>query len=178
MNGGDMDLAKIIRKIPDFPRKGIQFYDITSILTNPEAFRYCIDRIIESCREKKPDAVAAIEARGFVFAAPVAYSLHVPLILLRKKGKLPGITLGKKFTLEYGEDEIQVHRDDVRKGSTIILIDDLIATGGTTRAAVNLLEDAGGKIAGIWAIIGLPFLGYASALKDFTIKTLIDFESE
>ncbi len=172
------DLDQAIRKIPDFPKPGVLFYDITGILAKPEAFQYCVRRMIDRSREAAVDAVAAIESRGFVFAAPVAERLGLPLILLRKKGKLPGATYSERFSLEYGEDEIEVHRADVRTGQNVLLIDDLIATGGTMRAACRLLERAGANVAGISAVVGLPFLNYPQLLGERQIHTLIQYHGE
>lgn len=172
------NLDAAIRKIPNFPEEGILFYDITSILTNPEAFRYCIDSIVAQYRDSGIDAVACIEARGFLFAAPVAEKLGLPIVLVRKKGKLPGKTLEKTFTLEYGTDTVQVHEADVRTGTNYLVIDDLIATGGTVKAAVELIEEVGAKVHEVCCIIGLPFLPYKELLAGYTVRTLIDYESE
>ncbi len=172
------DLDKAIRKIPDFPKKGILFYDITSILTNPEAFAYCVDSIVEQYRNSGVDAVACIEARGFLFAAPVALKLGLPIVLVRKKGKLPGETLEKRFTLEYGEDTIQIHKADVAAGRNFLVLDDLIATGGTVKATVELLEEGGARVFEICCIIGLPFLPYQELLEGYRVRTLIDYHSE
>jgi adenine phosphoribosyltransferase len=127
----NFNLDDAIRKVPDFPKEGILFYDITSILTTPEAFRFCIDRMVELYKDENIDAVAAAEARGFLFAAPFCERLGIPLVLIRKKGKLPGKTLTKTYALEYGEDSIQIQEDDIPKGVRVLLVDDLIATGGT-----------------------------------------------
>jgi len=175
---GDFDLDQTIRKVPDFPKPGVLFYDITSILTSPEAFRHCVDRAVSLGRELDLGAVAAVESRGFVFAAPVALSLQIPLILIRKKGKLPGKTYRASFSLEYGEDEIEVHEADVRAGQDILLVDDLIATGGTLKAAAGLLEAAGAVVRAIFAVVGLPFLNYEKVLNGYTIRTLIQYHGE
>ncbi len=172
------DLDKAIRKIPDFPKKGILFYDITSILTNPKAFSYCVDSVVSQYFDSGIDAVACIEARGFLFAAPVALNLGLPVVLVRKKGKLPGEVLEKRFTLEYGEDIIQVHKADVKTGKNFLLLDDLIATGGTVKAAVELIEEGGARVFEICCIIGLPFLPYKELLKGYRVRTLIDYHSD
>ena len=174
----DFNLDKAIRKVKDFPKEGILFYDITSILTNPEAFSYCIDRMVELYRDSRLDAVAAAEARGFLFAAPFCERLGIPLILIRKKGKLPGETLTKTYALEYGEDSIQIHKDDVPEGGRVLLVDDLIATGGTLKAAAELLTEAGAKVAGAFGVVGLPFLNYNKVLEGLEINTLIEYHSE
>ncbi len=174
----EYDLDRAVRKVPDFPKPGILFYDVTGILTTPEAFRWCIDRMESLYRSRGFDAVAAIEARGFVFAAPLADRLRLPLILLRKKGKLPGETLTAKFALEYGEDAIQVHRSDVRPGAVVLLVDDLIATGGTLKAAAGLLAAGGARVGAIFGVIGLPFLHYDRVLAGYDVTTLVDYHGE
>ncbi len=176
--GAEFDLDRAIRKIRDFPKPGILFYDITGILADPKAFSYCVERIVERYRGEGLGGIAAIEARGFVFAAPAAYALKVPLILIRKRGKLPGATHRARFTLEYGEDEIEVHQADVHRGQRILLVDDLIATGGTLRAACGMLEKAGATVVGIFAVIGLPFLNYAPLLSGYPVQTLIQYQGE
>jgi len=172
------NLDAAIRKVPDFPKPGILFYDITSILADPEAFRFCLDSMIKTYADEQIDAVAAIESRGFIFAAPFADRLGIPLILIRKKGKLPGKTLSRKYQLEYGEAEIEVHPQDVPKGKRVLVVDDLIATGGTLRAATDLVVDAGAFVAGIFGVVGLPFLNYKDLLGTIPIKTLIEYDSE
>lgn len=174
----DFDLDSAIRKVKDFPKKGILFYDITSILTNPKAFSYCIDRMIGEYRDRNIQAVAAIEARGFLFAAPFALKAGLPLILVRKKGKLPGETLSKTFELEYGQDEIQIHKADIPAGGNILIVDDLVATGGTLKAAAELLTKGGGVVKDIFSAVGLPFLPYREVLKDYRVTTLIEYGSE
>jgi adenine phosphoribosyltransferase len=174
----EYDLDKAIRKVADFPKPGILFYDITGILQSPEAFRYCIDGMAERYGSSRIDAVAAVEARGFLFAAPLADRLGIPQILVRKKGKLPGEKREKRFTLEYGEDVIQVHTSDVKTGSKVLLVDDLIATGGTLKAAAELIEELGAKVEEIFCVIGLPFLNYAQQLPRYKITTLINYDSE
>ncbi len=174
----EFDLDQTIRKIPDFPKPGILFYDITSILIRPEAFRYCIERMRRLYEGAGLTAVAAVESRGFLFAAPFAHEMGLPLVLLRKKGKLPGETYRIQFKLEYGEDTIEVHKSDVLPGARILLVDDLIATGGTLKAACSLLELAGGRVEGIFAVVGLPFLHYDRALAGYRVTTLINYHSE
>jgi len=171
-------LDAAIRKVPDFPKPGVLFYDITGILVDPKAFAYCIDRMTELYKGVPVDAVAAIESRGFIFAAPYAHKHGLPLILLRKKGKLPGETYRVAFTLEYGEDVLEVHRADVRSGQKILLVDDLIATGGTLRAAAQLLSMGGARVTSIFGVVGLPFLHYDKALTDFEVRTLIEYKNE
>ncbi|MBN1412676.1 MAG: adenine phosphoribosyltransferase [Spirochaetales bacterium] len=174
----EYNLDNAIRKIPDFPKKGILFYDITGILMKPEAFNYCIDKMEELYASSGVNAIAVIESRGFLFGAPLAIRLKMPLILLRKKGKLPGETYSVKFTLEYGEDVIEVHKEDVDSSQNILLIDDLIATGGTLKAAIELLTKGGARVARVFGIVGLPFLNYADILKGYPVKTLINYHAE
>jgi adenine phosphoribosyltransferase len=172
------NLDEYIRKVPDFPKKGILFYDITSVLAVPKAFKYCIDKMTDIYSGKKIDAVAAIEARGFLFAAPFAYRMNIPIIPIRKKGKLPGVTLSKKYDLEYAQAEIEVHSADVPKGKRILITDDLIATGGTLNAARSLLIEGGAEVPEFFGIVGLPFLNYQKVLDPTPVTTLIDYQSE
>jgi adenine phosphoribosyltransferase len=172
------NLDAYIRKIPDFPKKGVLFYDITGILAEPKAFSYCIDTMVGIYREKRIDAVGAIEARGFIFAAPFAVRLGIPLILIRKKGKLPGKTLRQKYQLEYAEAEIELQPIDIPQGKRVLLMDDLIATGGTLKAAQQLLIAAGAEVPEIFGVVGLPFLNYRKILGELPIQTLITYQSE
>ena len=176
--GKEFNLDDYIRKIPDFPKKGVLFYDITSVLAQSDAFSYCIDTMVEIYQSKKIDAVAAIEARGFVFAAPFADRLKIPLVLIRKKGKLPGKTLSKKYSLEYAEAEIEIHQDDIPKGGNVLLLDDLIATGGTLNAARELITGCGAQVHEIFGVVGLPFLNYEKILSPTPVRTLINYHGE
>jgi adenine phosphoribosyltransferase len=178
MMHGTLNLDDYIRKVPDFPTKGVLFYDITSILMEPRAFNYCIESMAEIYQGKNIDAIAAIEARGFVFAAPFAVRMGIPLFLIRKKGKLPGKTLSKKYSLEYAEAEIELHCDDVSPGQNVLLMDDLIATGGTLNAARELITTCGAVVPEIFGVVGLPFLRYEKALAPTPITTLITYDSE
>ena len=171
-------LDKVVGRVPDFPKKGVLFYDITGVLRHPDAFKYSIDRMVEIYKDKKIDAVAGIESRGFIFAAPFAERMGIPLILIRKKGKLPGKTYNCKYSLEYGEAEIEVHCTDIQAGQNILLVDDLIATGGTLKAATNLVEQGGASVSDVFGVIGLPFLNYAKALEGIDVTTLIEYNSE
>ena len=173
-----INIDDYIRKVPDFPKKGILFYDITSIFAQPAAFSYCIDSMVEVYKNKKIDAVAAIEARGFVFAASFADRMKIPLILIRKKGKLPGKTLSKKYILEYAEAEIEIHPDDVPQGGNILLLDDLIATGGTLNAARELITACGAQVQEFFGVVGLPFLNYEKILAPTPVRTLINYHGE
>jgi adenine phosphoribosyltransferase len=172
------NIGDYIRKVPDFPKKGILFYDITSILANPAAFQFCIDSMLSIYKDKSIDAVAAIEARGFLFAAPFAAGMNIPLKKKKKKGKLPGITLSKKYDLEYAQAEIEVHKADVPEGKRILLLDDLIATGGTLNAARALLNAGGAEVPEIFGVVGLPFLNYEKILAPTPVTTLIQYHNE
>ena len=171
-----MDLKKYIRSIQDYPKKGILFRDITTLIKNAEAFKYTNDKIIEISKEIKFDKVAAIESRGFVFASTVSYLMEKPFILLRKKNKLPAETHSIDFELEYGRATIEVHKDSIIKGEKILIIDDLIATGGTAEAAAKLIEMSGGSVAGFVFVINLFDLPGEKRLKEkgYLVKSLID----
>lgn len=172
------DLDSVIRKVPDFPKPGVLFYDITGILAVPEAFKYCIDRLEAMCKDRSIDAIAGIEARGFIFAAPLAERLGVPLALVRKLGKLPGKAYEKSFELEYGCDTVCVHEVDVVAGTNVLLVDDLIATGGTLKAAASLFEEHGANVVGFLGVIGLPFLDYAQVLEGYPVDVLLEYDGE
>ncbi len=171
-------IGRAIRKVSDFPKKGILFYDITGLLIDPEAFSCCMNRMARLYEKRGITRIAAIEARGFLFASPLALRLNVPLLLIRKKNKLPGEKLSKTYSLEYGEDTIEMHKNDIKSGDNVLVIDDLIATGGTIKAACELAESSGAKIEEIFAVIGLPFLGYREKLSGYRIHTLINYDSE
>jgi adenine phosphoribosyltransferase len=172
-----MDLKKYVRSIKDYPKKGILFRDITTLIKNPKAFKYTNDRIIEISKKINFDKVSAIESRGFIFAAAVSYALNKPFILLRKKNKLPAETHSVDFKLEYGEATIEVHKDSISKNEKILVIDDLLATGGTAEAAAKLIEISGGTVAGFIFVISLFDLPGNKLLKKKGYKTesLIEF---
>jgi adenine phosphoribosyltransferase len=172
-----MDLKKHIRSIPDYPKKGILFRDITTLIKNAEAFKFTNDKIIEIAKKIKFDKVAAIESRGFVFASTISYLLKKPFILLRKKNKLPADVHSVDFELEYGKATIEVHKDSVEKDEKILVIDDLIATGGTAEAAAKLIEISGGKVAGFIFVINLFDLPGNNLLKSkgYLTESLIEF---
>ena len=172
-----MDLKKHIRSIENYPKKGILFRDITTLIKNPEAFKYTNDKIIEISKKIEFDKVSAIESRGFIFAATVSYALNKPFILLRKKNKLPAETHSVDFKLEYGEATIEVHKDSISKNEKILVIDDLIATGGTAEAAAKLIEISGGTVAAFIFVINLFDLPGNNLLKNKGYKTesLIEF---
>jgi len=172
------NLDDAIRKVPDFPVPGIVFYDITSVLTNPDAFEYCVNSMLKLYKNEKIDAVAAIEARGFIFAAPFCHKLSLPLLLVRKKGKLPGTTVSQSYDLEYGSATLEMHKDDIRPGSRFLIVDDLIATGGTVDATAKILKSCSAEPVRAFSVIGLPFLHYQKTLGDLPIDTLIEYFGE
>lgn len=173
-----MDLDAVIRKVPDFPKPGILFYDITSIFTNPAAFSYVIDQMVDAYRDFQIDGVVAIESRGFLVAGAYCRSTGKPLVLARKKGKLPGKTISQSYALEYGEATLEMHVEDVVANHRYLIIDDLIATGGTIEAVAAMLTRQNAQVAGVFSIIGLPFLPYKSRLAAFEVKTLIEYHAE
>lgn len=174
----EINLDNYIRKVRDFPKPGILFYDVTGILAAPEAFNFCIDRMIELYRNKGIEAVASVESRGFIFAAPFAARLGIPQILIRKKGKLPGKVIRKEYALEYGTSEIEIQEIDIPKGKRTLLVDDLVATGGTFKAARDILLENGALVPEIFGVIGLPFLHYERLLSDIPVTTLIHYDHE
>lgn len=173
-----MDLDKAIRKVPNFPKPGILFYDITSIFMNPEAFRFVIAQMEELYKDEKIDGIISIESRGFLLGAPFAVKRAIPLVLARKSGKLPGDTIKQAYTLEYGEEILEIHTADLTAGKRWLIVDDLIATGGTLEAVAKMIEKQGAEVAGIFSIIGLPFLNYMTKISRYNPKTLINYEGE
>jgi adenine phosphoribosyltransferase len=173
-----MDLDRAIRKIPDFPKPGILFYDITSIFTNPPAYAFVVDRMLETYPDGTVDGVIAIESRGFLLGSAFALVKKIPLVLARKKGKLPGKTIEASYALEYGEATLQIHVDDLTPGKRWLIIDDLIATGGTLEAVASMIERQNAKVAGIFSIIGLPFLKYHDKIGKYKPITLVDYQGE
>ena len=172
-----MNLKDYIRSIPDYPKKGILFRDITTLIEDAEAFEECINQIIERSKNYKIDKIAAIESRGFVFASAVSYLLKKPFIMFRKKNKLPADTHSVDFELEYGTATIEVHKDSIDKGDSVLIIDDLIATGGTAEAAAKLVEMSKAKVAAFVFAINLFDLGGSDKLvkKGYNVENLIHF---
>ena len=172
-----MNLKDFIRSIPDYPKKGILFRDITTLIKDEKAFAEAINQIIERSKKFKIDKIAAIEARGFVFASAVSYLLKKPFIMLRKKNKLPAETHSVDFELEYGMGTIEVHKDSIHKDESVLIIDDLIATGGTAEAAAKLVEISGGNVAAFIFAINLFDLGGSDKLikKKYKVENLMDF---
>jgi adenine phosphoribosyltransferase len=173
-----MELRDFIRDVKDFPKPGIVFKDITPLLANPQLFAYAVDRLASFASRSEADAVLAAEARGYLFGAAVAYRLELPLVIVRKPGKLPYRTVSYTYELEYGADTLQIHEDAIKKGQRVCLIDDLLATGGTVEACAKLVEKLGGVVAGCAFLIELSFLRGRDRLKDYKIFSLIDYKSE
>ena len=173
-----LDLKQKIRNIPDFPKKGVVFRDITTLVGDVEAFKYSVDRMVEYWRGKKIDAVLGAEARGFIFGGVIAYKLGVGFIPVRKPGKLPYRTCQVSYDLEYGKNILQIHIDAIKKGDKILIVDDLVATGGTAKAKAELVEKTGGEVVGFCFLIELEFLNPRKILKDYDIFSLIKYESE
>lgn len=171
------DFKKIIREIPDFPKPGILFYDITTLLADGTAFRQAVNRIAGEFAAKSISRVLAIDARGFLFGAGVAYKLGVGLAPVRKKGKLPFRTISATYELEYGTDSIEIHEDAIQKGERVLIVDDLLATGGTASAAVELVRRSGGEVVACAFVIELAFLHGRKKLAGIPIFSLVQYDS-
>ena len=173
-----MDFKTVIRTIPDYPKPGIMFRDITTLLGNPRAFRRAVDELVQPYAGAKIDAVAGLEARGFILGGAVAHQLGVGFIPVRKKGKLPFSVIGEDYQLEYGTDRVEIHTDAIKPGEKVLLVDDLIATGGTAMAGIRLLERAGAQVIGCSFVIDLPELGGADKLRalGMPVSALVAFE--
>lgn len=169
------DLERSIRDIPDFPREGVIFKDITPLLQDGELFREAVDLLAEPYLSAPPDLVAAIDARGFIFGAALAYKLGVGLIPIRKEGKLPYDTLKVSYDLEYGSDTVEIHQDAIREGEKVLLVDDLLATGGTLAASAELIKNHGARLIGIAVLIELDFLHGRDKLPDSPLFSLIHY---
>ena len=172
------NLKQYIRSVPDFPKKGISFYDITTLLGNPEGFRSAVDQLTEYVSSKSAKKIIAIESRGFLFGGPISDRLGIGIVPVRKPGKLPAATISEEYSLEYGSDKLEIHSDAIVKGDRVVIIDDLIATGGSVRAVCNLVERLGGEVVGIGAIIDLSFLPWREKLAGYDVKCLISYDSE
>jgi adenine phosphoribosyltransferase len=173
-----MNLDAVIRKVPDFPKPGIVFYDITSLFMNPEAMDFVSKRMFEAFENTKFDAVIAVESRGFIMGAIFAKEKKVPLLLARKKGKLPCATIAESYDLEYGQATLEMHKADISSGRKYLIIDDLIATGGTMRAVATMVEKSGSEVAGVFSIISLPCLHYAEKIGQYKTIVLQEYHEE
>ena len=181
-NGGGVrvgvDIKSLIRTIPDYPKPGIQFRDITTLIADPAGLRATVDGLVVPFLTARIDHVAGIEARGFILGGAIAHELGRGFVPIRKKGKLPARTIGQDYSLEYGVDTIEIHADAIQEGDRVLLIDDLIATGGTAEAAIELIRRSGGDLVAAAFVIDLPDLGGAARLsaKDVEVHTLLEFE--
>jgi adenine phosphoribosyltransferase len=172
------DYDAVIRKVPDFPKPGILFYDITSLISEPSAVEQVQKSIDELFDPSDYDALLGVESRGFIFASIAAHRLNKPMYLARKPGKLPNEIVSQSYDLEYGSATLEMQKIDLQKGGRWLVIDDLIATGGTLEATCSMIEGSNVEIAGIFSVIGLPFLGYEEKLRKYNVKTLINYDSE
>lgn len=170
-----MDLKKYVTTVPDWPKPGIQFLDITTLMDNGEAYKYATDQIVNYAKEKQVDLIVGPEARGFIIGCPVAYSLGVGFAPVRKEGKLPRETIKVNYGLEYGSDVLTIHRDAIKPGQRVLIIDDLLATGGTIGATIKLVEELGGIVAGIAFLIELTYLEGRKNLNGYNVLTLMEY---
>lgn len=170
------DLKDYVTSIPDFPKPGIVFRDITTIVSDPEGFSMALDGLVDMVKDLDFDLVVGSESRGFVFGAPVAYRLHKGLVLVRKKGKLPRETISEEYALEYGTATLEMHKDAIKPGQNVVIIDDLIATGGTTDAIIKMVEREGGKVIKIGFVMELAGLKGREKLKGYDVDSLIIYE--
>ncbi len=171
-----IDLKKHIRSIPDFPKPGILFYDISTLLAHAKAWHATVERMADALRPYKPDVLAGVESRGFLLAAPLALALGTGFVMMRKQGKLPGVTVRHTYALEYGTDTIEIQQDAITKGARVVLVDDLLATGGTLAAGVKLLEQVGGIVPAAACVIELTFLEGRKKLN-VPVETLLKYDS-
>ena len=170
-----MELEKIIRDVPDFPKEGIIFKDITTLLKDPEAFKYIIDEMVKKYRDQGIGKIIGIESRGFIFGGAVAYLLGCGFVPARKPGKLPAEKISESYTLEYGTNTLELHTDAVEKGEKIVIVDDLLATGGTAEAVVKLVERLGGEVVGVEFLIELEFLNGIEKLKGYPVTSYLKY---
>jgi adenine phosphoribosyltransferase len=170
-----MDLASMIRDVRDFPKEGIVFKDITTLIKDAEAFRTVIDMVADHYADLEIDAVVAVEARGYIFGAPVAYKLGAGFVPVRKVGKLPAETVREEYELEYGTDSVEMHKDGIERGQKVLIVDDLIATGGSALATARLVEKLGGEVVGLAFVIELTFLNGVDKLKGYDVFTIIQY---
>jgi adenine phosphoribosyltransferase len=171
-----MDLSSTIRAVPDFPLEGILFYDITTLLKNPAALRETIDLLTHHYQDKQIDLVAGMESRGFIFGVPLAYRLGVGFVPIRKPGKLPAEKISETYELEYGRNTLEIHLDAIEKGQKVLIVDDLLATGGTAKASCNLIEKLGGEIVSLAFIVELSFLKGREKLGGYDIFSAVQYD--
>jgi adenine phosphoribosyltransferase len=170
-----LELGPLIRDVPDFPKKGILFKDITTLLKNPSAFKQSIDQLTGLVRALEPQIVIGMESRGFIFAAPIAYLLDAGFVPVRKLGKLPGEVISSEYELEYGTNTLELHSDAIKKGDRVLIVDDLLATGGTVSATIELVERLEGKVVGVAFLVELMALKGRDRLQDFEVISLLKF---
>lgn len=171
-------LEEYVRTIPDFPQPGIMFRDVTSVIQDPDGLQLAIDSMQKLVEDMEIDVIAGAESRGFIFGAPMAYNLHKPFVLIRKKGKLPCETVSASYDLEYGSATIEMHKDAIQPGQKVLLVDDLIATGGTTEAMVRLIESLGGVVAGVVVLMELKGLNGRQKLAGYRLESAIQYEGK
>ena len=171
-----MDLASTIRSVPDFPIEGILFYDITTLLKNPEALKASVDQLVDHYKDVGVEVVVGMESRGFIFGMPMAYQMGIGFVPVRKPGKLPAETVSESYDLEYGTNTLEIHVDAIEKGQKVLIVDDLLATGGTAKATCNLVEKLGGEIVGVAFVIELNFLHGREKLKDYDVFSLLQYD--
>jgi adenine phosphoribosyltransferase len=171
-----MNLKEKIRVIDNFPKEGISFKDITTLISDGEALKEAIDQIVEHLKDKKIDVIVGPEARGFIFGVPAAYALGIGFIPVRKPGKLPGETISVNYGLEYGEDQLQIHKDAIKPGQRVAIVDDLLATGGTVEGVAKLIEQAGGEVASLDFVIELTELNGKDKLKGYDVLSLVKYD--
>ena len=174
----EKDLKSYVRTIPDHPIKGVMFRDITTILQDADGLHLAVDEMQKKLEGLDFDVIAGTESRGFIFGMPLAYNMHKPFVLIRKKGKLPAETVSQAYDLEYGQAEIEVHKDAIKPGQKIVLVDDLIATGGTLAASIKLMEKLGGIVVKALFLMELPDLGGRAAVEGYDVDSVIQFEGE
>ncbi len=173
-----MDLKPYIREVPDWPKEGIIFYDITTLLEDHKILKYIVDAMAQPFKDEKIDKIVAIDARGFLLGAAIAYNIGCGVSLVRKEGKLPYKTIKESYEKEYGLDTLTMHEDTIKKGERVLVVDDLLATGGTLEATVKMIERLGGEIAGISYIVDLPFLGGSERMSKYKLSWLVSYDCE
>lgn len=171
-------LDEYVRVIPDFPQEGVMFRDITSVLQDADGFKLAMDELFKLIEGVDFDVIVGVESRGFIFGAPIAYALHKPLVLVRKKGKLPGETIQKEYDLEYGTAIVEIHKDAIKPGQKAIIVDDLVATGGTLKAAAELVEELGGDVVKIISLMELKGLDGRGLLSKYKVDTVLAYEGK
>ncbi len=170
-------LKNLIREVPDFPKPGINFYDITTLLLDPDGLKNTIDGLVSEIPDGKIDTVIGIESRGFIFAPSIAYQINAGFVPVRKPKKLPSEKVSVSYDLEYGQDTLEMHKDAVGHGHRVLIVDDLLATGGTARAVADLVESVGGRVAGLLFVVELDFLGGRDKLSSYDVRSLIHYDS-